>query len=115
MHFADELKDPAEFDLPKAEVGKKELAMAEMLIDSMTDEWDPGKYKDEYVAGMMKVIEEKIKAGGKDLPAPRGVSKAPSNVVDLVAILQQSLNKSSKPIKGKKPSSKAEKKHRKVA
>ncbi len=48
---------------------------------------------------MMKVIEEKIAAGGKELPpAPRRGPPPGTNVVDIVAMLQESLNQ-----RGKKP------------
>src|SRR5436190_23260861 len=67
MHFADELADTHELNLPKnVDAGKKELAMAESLIKGMTDKWEPEKYKDEYRKGLMKVIEEKIASGGKE-------------------------------------------------
>src|SRR6201996_9180918 len=49
MHFASELIDIDEFKLPESkETGKKELQMAQALIDSMSDEWKPEEYVDEY-------------------------------------------------------------------
>jgi len=48
MHFADELIDVDEFKLPaNTDIGKKELQMAEALIDSMSDEWKPDEFVDE--------------------------------------------------------------------
>jgi len=92
MHFPDELRDPAELEIPEAPVVGKELNMALSLINSMADRWHPEKYHDEYREALLKVIEEKIKAGGKPLPAPKAGRKAPAKVVDLVSVLQESLN-----------------------
>jgi DNA end-binding protein Ku len=113
MHFAEELLESNELDLPKDEaVGKKELDMAKALVQSMTSKWDPKKFQDDYTHKLREVIEEKVAAGGKELPAPRGKAKAPTNVVDLVAILKKSieenaagggrLNGASRATKGKK-------------
>jgi DNA end-binding protein Ku len=102
MHFADELADPAQLPLPDVQSGKKELDMALSLIAHMTDKWQPEKYHDEYAQALHEVIDEKLSAGGRDLPAaPRKTAPA-TNVVDIVAMLQQSLNqakKSSEPAK----------------
>jgi non-homologous end joining protein Ku len=52
----------------------------------------PEKHHDEYAQAPMKVIEEKIAAGGKELPAPAHCGPPPSTkVVDIVAMLQESL------------------------
>lgn len=110
MHFADELVDPNELKLPSdGKVGPKELKMAESLIEGMSGKWEPENYKDEYREAVMKVIDEKVAAGGKELPAEKGKAKKATNVVDLVAVLQESLNRA----KGGKK--KPEKKRRKAA
>ncbi len=92
MHFADELVEEKEFDIPTSrEIGKRELQMAESLIDSMSSEWNPEQYHDEYREALEKVIEEKIEHPDKaapKAPAPRKATK----VIDLVAVLQQSLD-----------------------
>jgi DNA end-binding protein Ku len=92
MHFGHELLEPNELDLPKEEaVGKKELDMAKALVESMTDKWEPDKYQDEYSNELLKVIDEKVKAGG-ELPKAKGTKAKPAtNVVDLVAILKKSI------------------------
>lgn len=92
MHFADELRDPAELKPPAATVGQKELAMARTLVESMTGKWEPEKYHDEYRESLMKVIEEKVKAGDRKLPPAKSKQKAsPDKVIDLVSLLQESL------------------------
>jgi DNA end-binding protein Ku len=92
MHFADELADPEKLHLPKkVTVGKREMNMAKSLIDSMSSKWEPEKYKDEYREALMEVIEEKVEAGGKEIEEkPRKVPK-PTKVIDLVSVLQKSL------------------------
>jgi len=92
MHFADELSNPKDLDLPKhVEVGKKEISMAETLIDGMTAKWEPEKYHDQYREALVQVIEEKVAAGGKSLPAAKPAAAKPTKVIDLVSVLQESL------------------------
>src|SRR5688500_10036895 len=56
MHFAEELLEPDELDLPKDEaVGKKELDMAKALVESMTSKWDAKKFKDDYTQKLKEV------------------------------------------------------------
>ena len=94
MHFATELLDVDEFKVPATkEVGKKELQMAKALIDSMSDEWKPEEYVDEYREALEKVIEEKIEKGDKFTPKAARKAK-PTNVIDLVSVLQKSLDES---------------------
>lgn len=97
MHFPDELADASELPIPeKVQVGKKEMTMAASLIQGMTDKWDPEKYHDEYKQALLKLIEEKVAAGGKELPVEKGAKPKPTKVIDLVSVLQQSLNQASK-------------------
>jgi DNA end-binding protein Ku len=104
MHFASELIDIDEFKLPESkETGKKELQMARALIDSMSDEWKPEEYVDEYRAAIEKVIEEKLEHGDESAPKPARKQKA-TNVIDLVSVLQKSLDQSGRGAKkGKRP------------
>ena len=113
MHFEDELADPEKLSIPKnVEAGKKELAMATTLINGMTDKWDPEKYHDQYREALLKVIEEKVEAGGKELPAPKAAHAKPTKVIDLVSVLQASLNQAQA---AKKHSAKAAPRRRKAA
>ncbi len=107
MHFASELIDAGEFKLPDAvQPRKKELQMAEALIDSMSDEWNADKYVDEYRAALEKVIEEKATKG--DTSALKGPKKPKAtNVIDLVSVLQKSLEQSGGGSKKKKAPAKA--------
>jgi DNA end-binding protein Ku len=92
MHFPDELADPSDLQLPATAPGKKELTMAQQLIASMSDKWQPDKWKDEYRDALMKLIEEKAAAPGKKLTGTKTKGRKPTNVVDLVSVLQESIN-----------------------
>jgi DNA end-binding protein Ku len=92
MHFADELADPGKLHVPKkTEVGKREMNMAKSLIDSMSSKWNPEKYRDDYREALMEVIEEKVEDGGKEIEEKPKKARKPTKVIDLVSVLQKSL------------------------
>jgi DNA end-binding protein Ku len=92
MHFASEILSPAELkNGPVSAITEKELKMAQSLIESMSVAWEPEKYRDEYRTAVMEMIEQKAQhkeVAGKPAPAVRA-----TNVVDLVKVLQESLNR----------------------
>lgn len=92
MHFASEVLTPEELSSPKTALNEKELKMAQALIDSMSSDWEPQKYRDEYRTAMLEVIEQKAK--NKKIPARAPAPAPTTNVVDLVKVLQESLNRS---------------------
>jgi len=67
--------------------------LAKALIDSLSAKWNPEKYRDDYREALMEVIEEKVEAGGKEIEEKPKPKKAPTKVIDLVSVLQQSLEK----------------------
>jgi DNA end-binding protein Ku len=98
MRFAHEIVDTGELNLPeKAEISKKEMDLANMLIDSMSDKFDPRKYKDDYYDKVLEIIQMKVAGVSPQAPAPKG--PGPAKVVDLMEILKQSLSETTK--KGK--------------
>lgn len=104
MHFPKELVPVEEFNEPAEKaVGKAEMQMAKQLIGSMTSDWDPDQYNDEYRDALEKLIEEKLENPDK-APAPAKKPKA-TNVIDLVSVLQESLQQS----KGKSAAEKKKK------
>jgi len=113
MHFADELADPDKLHAPKkAEVGKREMNMAKSLIDSMSSKWNPEKYKDDYREALMEVIEEKVEAGGKEIEEKPRKAPKPTKVIDLVSVLQKSLEQTGAK---KKATAKSRGKHKQPA
>ena len=110
MHFAGELADTSKLNIPKkVEVGKREMTMAKSLIDSMSSKWNPEKYKDDYREALMEVIEEKVEAGGKEIEEKPRKAPKPTKVIDLVSVLQKSLEETGakKKAKGKSGAKKA--------
>lgn len=91
MHFANELREPSELDIPDADAGRKEMDMATSLVKTMSGKWDPEKYQDEYREALMELIEQKAKAGGKPVAKGKGKAPAATKIVDLVSVLRQSL------------------------
>jgi len=110
MHFADELADTSKLHIPKkVEVGKREMTMAKSLIDSMSSKWNPEKYKDDYREALMEVIEAKVEAGGKEIEEKPSKAPKPTKVIDLVSVLQKSLEETGgkRKAKGKSGAKKA--------
>src|SRR4051794_39531894 len=93
MRFADEVVPPDELDdvLPdkKPKIGKREIEMAEQLIDSLTREFDPTLYRDEYREELLAMIERK--AAGEDVVAAPQEEREPTKAPDLMAALEQSI------------------------
>jgi DNA end-binding protein Ku len=94
MRFADEVVPPAELeDVLPAEPpkpAKREVEMAERLIDSLAGEFDPGAYRDEYREELLGLIERK--AAGEDvLSAPAPEELKPTGAPDLMSALEQSI------------------------
>ncbi|MDB6111718.1 MAG: Ku domainn containing protein [Pedosphaera sp.] len=93
MHFADELVKPTNLKIPGSlDVGTRELEMATDLVERMTDEWNPEKYTDDYRSALLNLINEKVEHGGRTPPDSGQKKKKPANVIDLVSVLQESLD-----------------------
>ena len=92
MIFADEVVSPESIDdLPDPDdlnVSDRELKMAQQLIESLTSEFEPEKYRDEYREKVLELIERK--ASGEEI-AVQPEAPAPAKVPDLMAALEASL------------------------
>jgi len=92
MHFASEILTPEELKNGSATaITDKELKMAQSLVESMSTPWEPEKYRDEYRNAMMEIIEQK--AQHKEIAKKPEPVMRTTNVVDLVKVLQESLNR----------------------
>jgi len=97
LRYDHELRKPAEFDLPaqgskQMHIAPAELKMAERLVHEMEAPFKPGDFKDSYRDDLMALIRRKVKTG--DTEASEGEEEEapePSNVVDIMALLQKSL------------------------
>jgi DNA end-binding protein Ku len=90
MRYADEI-NPADGVLPEAEVpepSERELDIAKQLIETLSADFDPTKYEDEYREQLLSLIE--TKAAGKEVVAEPMVEEK-GKVVDLMAALEASL------------------------
>ncbi|WP_435590274.1 Ku protein [Nocardia sp. bgisy118] len=74
----------------------QEIKMAETLVESMSDDFDPSQFTDEYQAELQKMLDEAIASGSDRVTAkPEPVAaEMDAEVVDLVAALQRSLEAS---------------------
>jgi DNA end-binding protein Ku len=92
MIFADEVIPPGDLDdLPEADelkVSERELKMAQQLIESLSSDFAPDKYRDEYREKVLQLIERKA-AGEEIAVAPE--APQPAKVPDLMAALEASL------------------------
>jgi DNA end-binding protein Ku len=92
MLFHDEVVSSDDLDdLPSAKELKatdRELKMAQQLIDSLSSEFDPSRYRDEYRDKVLDLIERK--ASGEEI-AVQPEAPQPARVPDLMAALEASL------------------------
>jgi DNA end-binding protein Ku len=89
--FFDEVVPAEALDgLPGAdnEVSERELKMARQLIESLSTDFEPEKYRDEYRDRVLALIEQK--AEGAEIVAQPSAEE-PAKVVDLMAALEASL------------------------
>jgi DNA end-binding protein Ku len=100
MRFPQELVPTDEFVLPAGKpaaykVSARELDMAAKLIESMSADWKPAEFRDDFRDKLHKFIAQRVakKGGGKSAEAEAEPHpKASSNVVDFVALLKKSLD-----------------------
>ncbi len=98
LRYADDMHAMEDYKVPKTQTGKtavspKEVQMALSLVEGMTEKWDPTLYKDHYRSDLMKLIEKRIKSKQThvlDESAPPEAAPA-SNIVDIMALLKQSI------------------------
>ena len=100
LRYPQELVDTSDYKIPEGaasrhRISPKEMQMAEQLIESMSGEWKPGDYRDEFRDRLRKVIEKRLKSRGVVTPPTDEEAQMPenatTNVVDFMALLQKSL------------------------
>ncbi len=109
LRFADEIRTPEQMGVAppsskSAGLAARELSLAEKLIEGMTESWDPGRYHDTYREDLMARIKEKVRnQETHTLTEPAKAEKPKkAEVIDLMAVLRQSLEKGNRtaPAKG---------------
>ncbi|MCR5883891.1 Ku protein [Rhizobacter sp. J219] len=98
LRWSDEIRTWEDLALPEEgvkanHISERELQMAGELIDDMTVPFDPSQFADRFKEQVMALVERKVEAGETETvlepeeePLPKG-----ADVVDLTALLQQSL------------------------
>jgi DNA end-binding protein Ku len=96
MHFGKELVDADQFELPAntEKLPEPQMKMAAMLIDSMTAKFDASDFKDKYQDELRALLE--ARAENKPLPKTKGRAPASTRVVNLLDVLQKSLETTKK-------------------
>jgi DNA end-binding protein Ku len=107
MRFADEVVPLSELEevLPAEapKVARKEQQMAEQLIESLSTDFDPTAYRDEYREQLLGLIERK--AEGKEIVESTSEAPKATKAPDLMAALEESIAA----VKEKKPAAKKRK------
>ena len=107
LRYANELRPTKELQIPAnslktAGVTSRELEMATKLVEEMSERWKPAQYKDTYREDLMRLINKRIKAGKTEVvtgPEEGEAQDKPgrAKVVDLMALLKRSVQRSAKP------------------
>jgi DNA end-binding protein Ku len=98
LRYPQELIPASEYSWPAGtlasyKLGKRELDMARQLVQSMSGDWKPSAYRDEFRAKLSKVIEARMRHKGARVEKPAGAAaEATGKVVDLMAVLRRSLD-----------------------
>src|SRR5205807_2589750 len=90
MVFEDEIVDRTDLDELKrltARVNEKELRMATQIVESLTTEWKPSRYKDTYRERVLGFIKKKAK--GEEIVVDKSEAP-PQKVADLMEALEAS-------------------------
>jgi len=92
LAYADEVVLPESIDelagLDEVDVSAREVQMAEALVDSLSDDFAPDKYHDDYREQVLGLIEKK--AAGEEFEVPEVAAEKPK-IVDLMAALEASV------------------------
>lgn len=115
LRFPQEVVDVTDYELPSGSarawhVTARELEMAEMLMESMSDEFSPADYKDEFRERLSKVIKERIKqkqVAHVEDEKDDDEAEAATNVVDFMSLLKKSLDRKGGADTDAKPAKKA--------
>jgi DNA end-binding protein Ku len=101
LRFPDEIRTPGEMGVEtpgakEAGLAPREISMAEKLIEEMMEPWKPQKYHDTYREDLMKRIKEKVRNKETHTLTEPGEAEKPrktAEIIDLMAVLKQSLEK----------------------
>lgn len=93
MRFADELRDPGEVFEEAAAATKptsREVSLAMALVEQMSGEWEPEKYRDDYIVKLRKFIEDKAQGVAPAKEKDDG-ARTPTKAPDIAELLERSV------------------------
>ena len=118
LRWGDEIRPWTNLDLPpegvkSAGIRDSEIKMAAQLVEDMSTAWSPDSYKDEFKNAILKLVEQRVKAGKTESVTPlehleEGAAGG-AQIIDLTELLKRSLKKPAdsktaiKPVAAKKP------------
>ena len=100
LRYPHEIRAADDLEVPRGDpqelgVSERELAMAEQLVQGMTADWEPDKYKDSYRDDLMQLIQARIESGNTNTPDETPVEEVAAGekgeVIDIMALLKRSV------------------------
>ena len=104
LRWGDEIRPWTNLELPPegikaAGIRDAEMKMAAQLVDDMSTKWDPEAYKDEFREAIMKLVDQRVKAGKTETVTPLehleegDAGQNSAQIIDLTELLKRSLKK----------------------
>jgi DNA end-binding protein Ku len=101
LRYSYEVRPIEDLEVPEGSlkslgIHEKELSMALKLMDEMTEEWNPDKYRDTYRDDILARVQEKIKAGETEVITEEEEPASPrrkAEVIDLMSLLKSSIDR----------------------
>lgn len=109
MRYPQELVDISEYDIPEGagadyRITPREQQFSEQLIETMSGQWEPEHYRNQFHERLQEVIRQRMSEKGlvrRHEEEPAVAENATTNVVDFMSLLQQSIAKKTRtPAKG---------------
>lgn len=98
LRYHDEIRPTSELHLPHGNpeelgISDKELTMAEWLVESMSEDWQPERYHDEYRDDLLRLVEQRVASGQTHLieTTPAEAPRRRAEVIDLMTQLKRSV------------------------
>jgi DNA end-binding protein Ku len=99
LRYTNELRPAKDLKVPSGNlkasgVSPREIEMAKTLVDEMTEQWKPERYRDTYHDDLMKLIDKRIKAGKTEVITEANEDEEKpvrGEVIDLMALLKRSV------------------------
>ena len=99
LRYANEIREADELEVPSRNlkavgISPRELEMGNRLVEGMSGKWHPKEFHDTYHEDLLALIKKRVKAGETetiDESEPKVEQPAGGNVVDLMALLKQSV------------------------